>query len=321
MPAMTLKRYRRPPGRLAWDHVLAGAVNRALADLEGIASLPQVASPTQMIAGVPVPSAPPTRDRFLWVQIDSPGVTPSAEPFYDAWHEVEDQGDGTFAPTPDGLTGSPSLLAFEANDREAPVGAVVPAWVSGDDPQSVTFEYSPPPEPLTVREVVGTSVSPVTVIEFDPVTGLKVTDETGGVARVENLDASPTQTGVVNKVFQRFAGLKWFEDSIQVQAQGGAGALIAFTDENGSDFIGQLEGFGPGLLLGLRLVNNLGTTLNTARLTPSGFNVTAGVYQIGGANGQTVTDSGVTYTGGIRTGGTLAVPGSSLSGTVDGGSW
>jgi hypothetical protein len=320
MPAMTLRRYRRPPGRLAWDHVLAGAVNRALADLEGIASLPQVGGPTQMIAGVPVPSAPPTRDRFLWLKVTGPN-NGSAEPAYPAWAEQLDNGDGTFSDAPDGLTGGDDFLAYEVGDRDTPVGAIVPAWVSGDDPQSVTFEYTPPPEPLTVREVDGSpSVSPVTVIEFDQATGLKVTDQTGGVARVENLPATTTQEGVVTTAFQTFAGWKKFRDSIQVQASGGIGTLIVFTAEDGSS-VGQIEGFGDGALLDLRLVNTAGTTRNVVRLTPGGWDLSAGVYQIGGVNGQTVTEAGVVYTGGIRTGGTLAVPGSSLSGTVDGGAW
>jgi hypothetical protein len=367
MLAMTLKRYRRPPGRLAWDHVLAGAVNRALADLEGIASLPQVAGPTQMIAGVPVPSAPPTRDRFLWLKVTGP-VVPSAEPYYPDWVEQTDNGDGSFSDAPDGLTGSAQLLAFEVGDREAPVGAVVPAWVSGDDPQSVTFEYSPPPEPLTVREVVGTSVSPVTVIEFDQSTGARITDRTGGVARYENVDASETQTGVINTTDQTLLGWKDFKTGVLVGRLNGGAALTAeihFNAFPGSDAREQSRvrvvedvnhpggdyqtmiltaGFGSfnygaeksaelwvdGESQCFRLYAWTGSSL--AHKRPDLFLFNDGGLEV---QGQTVTDSGVTYTSGLRTGGTLAlsltgaVTGSlsggsiatTYAGAVDGGTW
>jgi hypothetical protein len=144
MAPMTLKRYRRG----GWKQVVARSVNRALADLEGLASLPAVGGGVQLVAGVPVPAAPLailTATRFFWLQLDAP-VTPSAEPYYTDWHEVVDNGDGTFSAKVDGLVstaGSAALPAHEAHDREAPAGAVAPAWTTADDPPAVTFLWTP----------------------------------------------------------------------------------------------------------------------------------------------------------------------------------
>lgn len=317
--------------------------------------------------------------RGFWARLTD--IDPS-NPLY-SWVEQTrlDGTPGTYADMDGGLngfydgTGAGALREVNGR-RDAPVGTsdgeVV--WVTlADDGDTFEFRFGgiaePAPFVLTAGEVDGSpSVSPVTVIEFDQATGLKVTDQTGGVARVENVDASETQTGVINTTDQTLLGWKDFKTGVLVGRLNGGAALTAeihFNAFPGSDAREQSRvrvvedvnhpggdyqtmiltaGFGSfnygaeksaelwvdGESQCFRLYAWTGSSL--AHKRPDLFLFNDGGLEV---QGQTVTDSGVTWTSGLRTGGTLAlsltgaVTGSlsggsiatTYAGAVDGGTW
>jgi hypothetical protein len=69
---------------------------------------------------------------------------------------------------------------------------------------------------VTVREVDGAPSVAATVIEANQATGLRVTDQTGGVARLANDAATEFVWGVVTTAAQDFAGDKRFIDAVNV---------------------------------------------------------------------------------------------------------
>ncbi len=249
-----------------------------------------------------------------------------------SWEQVDIDSAGTITTRDPAVTGTEN--AVELNSLTVATGEIVALFRTGDD----SFYWfasnmtGADPGTLTVEEVDGSpSLTEIGTLQFDQADGFIVSQPASNKAKVKIAPATITQIGVVSTDTQHFYGNKDFQLGINAASGLHAGMILGTNVfptwalnwplslgeyTNGGTSVGPIVGLSYEFfsvdhytMASWQLLDNTSTVIAKVRLQEGGTLEVFGTdpkIKVGGSTGQTATEAGLSFVGGVYVGGTFS---------------